>query len=492
MTWTNMQRKTQFLGWGLTGGLLAAWSLLMVHAQQSALAGAGSGFFVTSNGYFVTCCHVIKSETEISIAQGGRTWPALVAAFDVENDLALLKVKDDAIFPCLPIGDPQNLTAGDAVYALGNSTAQGAVTQFIKSEIKALNGPKDDPRLLQVNAPLPLGNSGNPLLDKMGNVVGIIGAAFPLKSIYIDPLFDNFPDGRNFLAGKAATPIDPKGVEDLATKAAGIVMLPRKTVSGANPLSNSPDAGLPLSGGGNAAARKPSEFVYVTYDDKGNLLKNGSFEHGVDNWRYKFDLEGESFYTNNHNCVTVVPEAEGKQNVLKLHGTHLELQVPGAGVRMDSDPVPIKPNGRFKLSALAKSSGPNCRILIWGYKWKPGFKPHPNPSLPELRECYHSRQIYFTTPKTATYGGGADGRPLTAVYGVGDFGGVTNDWKEAYVIFPNPTGWKQTTISDRTGKKVTLGQELWESVEFLSVHLLAINGTPGDLFVKEVRLEKIK
>ena len=474
------------------GGLLATGSLLMVYAQQPVWTDAGSGFFVTSNGYFVTGCHVLKSETEISIAHGGRTWAATVAAFDVENDLALLKVKDEASFPCLPIGDPQTLSPGDAVYTLGDPTARGTAPLFAKGEIKSLTGPKDDPRLIQVKAPLPLGNSGNPLLDKLGNVVGIMGTAFPLKSIYIDPLFDNFPDGRNFLAGKVAAPIDPKGVEAMATKAAGIVMLPRKAASGANPLSNPPDAGLPLSSGGNTAARKTPEFVYKTYDDKGNLLKNGSFELGVDNWRYKFDLEGESFYTNNHNCVSVIPEAEGKQNVLKLHGTHLELQVPGAGVRMDSDPVPIKPSDRFKLTALAKSTGPNCRILIWGYKWKPGVKPHPNPALPELRECYHSRQIYFTTPKTATFGGGADGRPLTAVYGVGDFGGVTNTWKEAYVIIPNPTGWKQTTISDRTGKKVTQGQELWESVEFLSVHLLAINGTPGDLFVKEVRIEKIK
>ena len=60
------------------------------------------------------------------------------------------------------------------------------------------------------------------------------------------------------------------------------------------------------------------------------------------------------------------------------------------------------------------------------------------------------------------------------------------------MVFPTASHWKQTTTSDKTGKKITLGQQMWESVEFLSVHLLAINGTPGDMFVKNVRIEKVK
>jgi len=111
--------------------------------------------------------------------------------------------------------------------------------------------------------------------------------------------------------------------------------------------------------------------------------------------------------------------------------------------------------------------------------------------LPELRECYHSVQVYFFTPKVAVYGGTGPTAGM-AVYGIGDFGGVTNWWKEASVTFPTASHWKQTTTSDKTGKKITLGQQMWESVEFLSVHLLAINGTPGDMFVKNVRIEKVK
>ncbi|TAN36901.1 MAG: hypothetical protein EPN23_07220 [Verrucomicrobia bacterium] len=203
-----------------------------------------------------------------------------------------------------------------------------------------------------------------------------------------------------------------------------------------------------------------------------NLLKNGNFAQGLEGWRYKYDLPGEGWYTNNHNLVSVAAEAEGKPKVLKLHGTFYELASAVAmGIKVDSDPVPIKPPEKARLTAVVKTTGPNCRILVYGYKWKPGIKPHPAPALAELRRCYDSTLLYFTKPTNASALGGS-------------FGGAKRDWAEASVTVPD------NKIIATKGKVSTLGQTMWNSVEFLSVHIVALGGKEGDLMVKEVRLEK--
>ena len=88
-----------------------------------------------------------------------------------------------------------------------------------------------------------------------------------------------------------------------------------------------------------------------------NLLKNGNFDQGLEGWRYKYNLPGESWYTNNHNLVSVVAEMDGKKNVLKLHGTFYELMSGVAmGIKVDSDPIPFTPGSKYRLSAWAKTT----------------------------------------------------------------------------------------------------------------------------------------
>jgi hypothetical protein len=88
-----------------------------------------------------------------------------------------------------------------------------------------------------------------------------------------------------------------------------------------------------------------------------------------------------------------------------------------------------------------------------------------------LRECYHSTQLCFT-------------KAVAGAPGAGDFGGVKQDWASASVVFPTP-------LKGKKGKP-SLAQEILNSVEFLSVHIVAIAGHEGDLLVEDVRLEKIK
>ena len=77
----------------------------------------------------------------------------------------------------------------------------------------------------------------------------------------------------------------------------------------------------------------------------------------------------------------------------------------GQGVKTDSDPIPWDPESRYRFSAWAKSTGPNCRILLQGYKWKPKVKPHDNPKLSDLRRCYRFKQLFFGIVKAGEMGG---------------------------------------------------------------------------------------
>jgi hypothetical protein len=143
------------------------------------------------------------------------------------------------------------------------------------------------------------------------------------------------------------------------------------------------------------------------------------------------------------------------------------------GIKIDSDPIPFTPGSKYRLSAWAKTTGPNCRILVWGYKWKPGIKPHANPTLPELRQCYTATELYYTEPEAGKAFAGA-------------FGGVKKDWSVASVVFPKLIKSKSSSKG-----KTSLQQEILDSVEFMSVHIVAIAGKAGDLLVEDVRLEKV-
>lgn len=483
-----MQRKD--LSWKLkfAGSWLAILIGVPISAQQPAAPSftpMGSGFFITPNGYFVTCCRVIKNADALSVQHAGKILNAKVAAFDVESDVAVLKVEGGP-FPCLPIEDPQNMIVGDAIHTAGFPVlaVTGAAPAFASGTLKGLSGPKDDPRFLAVNVSVQGGQYGGPILDKCGNVIAIIGLAnaashYPVKSLFIDPLFDNMADARNGFPPKHTTQPPLKQLEQNATAAVGMVMLPITAV--AKPVvvaGYSPE---------HSTGFKEPPFTYKYYEG-GNLLYNGSFSNGLDGWRFKYDLDGESWYTNNHNHVSVITDEQTKQTMAKFTGTHIELQVPGMGVKIDSAPVPIKSTDKFKMSCVARSTGPDCRILVYGYKWKPGIKPHPNPILPELRECYHSVQLYFSAAKLNREGPAQYANKI----GGGDFGGVKKEWKQANVIFPDKSKWKATTTSDMNGKKISIGEEKWNSVEFLSIHMMAIGGSPGDLFVKDARIEKVQ
>lgn len=140
----------------------------------------GSGFIFDANGYVITNNHVIDDADEITVTLVDDTkLKATVVGRDAKTDLALLKVESKKPLPFVPLGDSDSMRVGDWVVAIGNPFGLGgSVTQgIISARQRSINaGPFDD--FLQTDAPINRGNSGGPLFNLKGEVIGINTAIF--------------------------------------------------------------------------------------------------------------------------------------------------------------------------------------------------------------------------------------------------------------------------------------------------------------------------
>ena len=137
----------------------------------------GSGFFVTKDGYLLTNHHVVDSARKIEVHYRGHEFEAKVAADDPTNDLALLKV-EGASFDSLSISRKETADLGQDVFTIGfpNIQMQGVEPKYTDGKISSLAGMRDDPSEYQISVPVQPGNSGGPLCDARGEVVGIVVA----------------------------------------------------------------------------------------------------------------------------------------------------------------------------------------------------------------------------------------------------------------------------------------------------------------------------
>src|SRR5580692_10057671 len=140
----------------------------------------GSGFIIDPSGLIVTNNHVIENADEITVTlSDGTSLPAKLVGRDEKTDLALLRVKSKSPLPATKFGDSDKAHVGDWVIAIGNPFGLGStVTAGIVSARNRdiASGPYDD--FIQTDAPINRGNSGGPLFDMDGNVVGVNSAIF--------------------------------------------------------------------------------------------------------------------------------------------------------------------------------------------------------------------------------------------------------------------------------------------------------------------------
>ena len=134
----------------------------------------GSGFIISADGFVVTNNHVIENADEIEIEMiDGTLLQAEVFGRDEKTDIALLKVVSETTLPFVQFGDASKARAGDWVLAIGNPLGQGFSVSagIISARGRSLNGSYDD--FIQTDAAINKGNSGGPLFNMSGEVIGV-------------------------------------------------------------------------------------------------------------------------------------------------------------------------------------------------------------------------------------------------------------------------------------------------------------------------------
>ncbi|WP_093967457.1 Do family serine endopeptidase [Actibacterium lipolyticum] len=134
----------------------------------------GSGFVISEDGFIVTNNHVIEKADEIEIEFfSGKTLEAKVIGTDPNTDIALLKVESDEPLSFVPFGDSDLMRVGDWVMAMGNPLGQGFSVSagIVSARNRALTGTYDD--FIQTDAAINRGNSGGPLFNMDGQVIGV-------------------------------------------------------------------------------------------------------------------------------------------------------------------------------------------------------------------------------------------------------------------------------------------------------------------------------
>jgi uncharacterized protein len=137
--------------------------------------GNGSGVIVSSSGYVLTAAHVVLKAAKVVVVTTLGSRKAKVVSFDEANDVALLKL-ESGTYPSLPVIPSKQIRLGQSVATIGFPIVdiQGFSPKVTRGEISSMNGAGDDPRKWQISVPIQPGNSGGPLLDENGNVVGIV------------------------------------------------------------------------------------------------------------------------------------------------------------------------------------------------------------------------------------------------------------------------------------------------------------------------------
>ena len=167
----------------------------------------GSGFVISADGYVVTNNHVIEGADEINIEFfSGKTLEAEVVGTDASTDIALLKVEGDEL-PYVEFGDStgEGARVGDWVMAMGNPLGQGFSVSagIVSARGRALSGTYDD--YIQTDAAINRGNSGGPLFNMSGEVIGVntailspnggsIGIGFAMSSDVVTEVVDQLQE----------------------------------------------------------------------------------------------------------------------------------------------------------------------------------------------------------------------------------------------------------------------------------------------------------
>lgn len=202
--------------------------------QSLTQSSAGSGFIISENGYIVTNNHVISGVDSINVVlSDGVSHAAYLIGADEYTDIAVLKVEATGLH-AIELGDSDELEVGEAAVAIGNPTGQlmGTVTAGIISAVdRNIMVGNNLMTLIQTDAAVNSGNSGGPLINQYGQVIGVISAklssaayeglgfAIPINTVrpIVDELIEN-----GYVSGRPLVGISGRNISAMAAAFYGL------------------------------------------------------------------------------------------------------------------------------------------------------------------------------------------------------------------------------------------------------------------------------
>ncbi len=209
----------------------------IIQTEQSSIPDklkySGTGFMFGSKDYVITNWHVIRGAENIKVNfLNGEKINSEVLLKDSTNDIAFLKLERSPQLPAssLKVGNSSNVRMGDKVFTIGYPAhwVMGQNPKYTEGVVNALSGIRDDPKVFQISVQIQPGNSGGPLFNQSGEVIGItqasldpqlatesIGALpqnvnYAIKSSYIKKLFPMLPETLVSNRGIVVVPSEPK------------------------------------------------------------------------------------------------------------------------------------------------------------------------------------------------------------------------------------------------------------------------------------------
>jgi serine protease Do len=224
-------------------------------SPEAEVRGMGSGFLIDPDGYVVTNNHVVGNASSIVVTlNDGTQHEAHLIGTDEKTDLALVKIDTDGPLPYARFGDSDRARAGDWVIAIGNPFGLGgtATTGIISARGRDIqSGPFDD--FLQIDAPINSGNSGGPLFDLGGRVIGIntaiftpnggnVGIGFAIPAAQAEPIIDQLRSSGHVTRGYLGVTI--QGMDQAIARGLGLENTKGALVASVVPDSPAARAGL--------------------------------------------------------------------------------------------------------------------------------------------------------------------------------------------------------------------------------------------------------
>jgi hypothetical protein len=295
---------------------------LCAEAPQSQPKAFGSGVFISTDGLFLTAAHVVEGSTSLQVVTPQRTVSAKILQVDRANDVALLKC--EGTFVPVQIRASGSVKLGQTVFTLGypDIQIQGISPKMTKGEISSLTGFQDDPRQWQVSVPVQPGNSGGPLFDEQGNLIGLIEGGldavavaratgdvpqnvnYAVKSAYLMPMLDPYTAE---LPKEAAPPATSQKMEDVVSHSIpsiGLVM-----VYGDNPTQPDSDRNAGLS-------------LYKFIDDYLSRSQSGSNQNEIDLYADQVDYFGDGVKDRSYITSDIEKyNAKWPQHLMGINGT---------------------------------------------------------------------------------------------------------------------------------------------------------------------------